>query len=107
MNSKQQLLLTARTVIANKKYWTRNSVAKTKDGAHCLVESPEARKFCAVGALMFAYPGKNFPEKEWQCLWEAAMELGYEDGPAMLNDDASHKKVMKMFDRAIEIAETR
>lgn len=107
MNSKQQLLLTARTVIANKKYWTQDCVARDKEDTMCAVESVMARKFCAVGALMFAYTGKSFPEKEWQCLREAAAELGYTDGPASLNDYASHKKVMKMYDRAIEIAGTR
>ncbi len=104
MNKDQIELLAARTLIANKKYWTRDVVARDKKGNSCDVTSPKAEQFCAVGALTFVHEGNDYPEKCWRYLHKAAQELGSTAGPATLNDEMSHAKVMQMYDRAIELA---
>lgn len=107
MNNSQQILLAARTLIARKKYWTQDAVAVDENHCGVPILHPDAKRFCAIGALTFVYEGKNdFPTKAHSFLQKAMEERGEQEDTslALFNDSHTHKEVLAVFDRAIELA---
>lgn len=108
LNQTQLKLLAARTVISNKKYWTKDMLARNDKGQHVEVTDPEACSFCAIGALVFAV-GEEIGfvgyTKPYRYLMKASQELYNNEFVSDVNDTHGHKAVLRVYDRAIELAE--
>lgn len=68
-----------------------------------------ARRCCAIGAVALSCQRLSDEWSPIRFLETAANELGFGEkvllAPAELNDSTDHATVMRMFDRAIELAE--
>lgn len=70
----------------------------------CQVHYKIGTRKCTYGALNLACKKSRDFLVEENFLFAAAQELGFRN-PTNLNDESDHATVMKMFDRAIELAE--
>lgn len=107
LNKTQLKLLAARTVISNKKYWTKDMLARNSSGHNVMVHDPSACSFCAIGALMFAVKDEHGfvgDSKAYKYLSKASKELYNNVFVSDVNDTYGHTAVMRMYDRAIELA---
>jgi hypothetical protein len=115
-------LMQARDLIKDPEHWCQGHEAETADGATARACSPEADRWCALGALIKASSEKNDAwRRDWNAilagLSQAARELGARR-PVVLqdkisvrmitrvNDFTSHAVVMRMFEMAINNALT-
>ena len=96
------ILRAARARIADPKNWTTNHFAKTRSGMHVFGDSPYAVCWCAIGALQAE--GKGYCTAEGDLLHSASRELFGSD-PEWINDNGDHPAVLRIYDRAIELAE--
>jgi len=101
-----ELLRAAQELIRDKSKWTRGAYGR--DAAGESVDDVDsitaAESFCALGAVHFV-SGDEVDEGPWfEALRRAAIIAG-ESSVVSVNDVLGHDAVMKMFDRAIEIAE--
>lgn len=95
-------LRTAKALIEDPARWCQGTAAKSATGFLVDWDSPDALQWCAYGA--FRRAGAD-TAKEWGFMWAAASALmDRYVGPSRLNDSTDHPTVMKMFDRAIELA---
>jgi hypothetical protein len=97
------ILGAARELIFNLVNWTQGRYAATAEGfeLECL-SHPDARSWCAAGALLYMSPDDP---AYWECsklLGDAAICLRGSNNFADLNDNCSHATVLRMFDLAIE-----
>ena len=105
-----ELLTQALEIISDPKRWTQHTFAKALNGANVSYLNDEAVKFCATGAIfkLVKWTGDcHVPAATW--LDEAAMQLffGTETPPGgaiYVNDYLGHAAVVRMFERAIELA---
>ena len=98
MSVKQELIKT-KALIADPKNWLQGLMASNEKGQYVPPYSPDACKFCALGALRKACT----QEGAYMKLADAAFKAGF-SGIAALNDFGLHEDVMEMFDKAIEEA---
>lgn len=131
MNNSEALLIAARTLIANKKDWTQGTEvysldSSIYDGADPRID-PLTCQFCSVGAVRFVGQGlgertvdialNRLDEAATQLYgrnkkalvkmgaWDALYDETEESLSAIdVNDSLGHKAVLKMFDKAIELA---
>lgn len=92
----------AQDLIRDPSKWTQGSFAKTKDGEE-LVNGYDAGAvcWCAYGATEFV--SGQFTSAAEDYLRVAANELG--KSVVKVNDEDGHAAVMRLYDRAIELAE--
>jgi hypothetical protein len=102
--STAEVLRAARAQIADRKRWCRGDLAQDADGGLVLPSSPDARRFCALGALSVAEGSARG--------YEAALLLNAVSGSSIvaLNDEGrwgrlAHRRVLAAYDAAIELAE--
>jgi hypothetical protein len=100
-----QIIEGALHLIADKKRWTRCSMARTSEGNPCSVWDPAAVSFCAVGAMWraaFELTGDLdvFPMVERTALQVIASN-GRADALQTLNDVEGHAAVVQMFRTAL------
>jgi len=100
----------AKAIIEKPENWTKGSFARSATGGAVPTDDPEAVCFCALGACLKSSPKGPFSDN-LQELIQAATELGSNEsdeaslrGITWINDNSGHEAVMKMFDRAIELA---
>ena len=107
-----EILRAAREKIEMPENWCQRASAFSARNTIVSVRSDEACRWCASGAIA------SLPEADgqgvtaaWGFLNEVALDFGY-DGNAesldpfvVLNDRANHPTVLRMFSRAIELAE--
>ena len=97
----------AKALIANPEHWCQGYVALDADGKPCSVKiGGPAVKRCAFGAVWTLCDFHSSGEEDF--LDDAARQMGV-DGhfPGIdLNNTRKHADVMKMFDLAIELAES-
>lgn len=102
------ILKLARARIAEREHWVVGVRACGARGGMVNPRSPRAVAWCAGGALLWAgrsqYAASVY--EAYEILEVAAIEFDYESVEE-LNDAASHVLVMRMFDRAIEMASAR
>lgn len=120
MTPRVEVLIAARALIADPKNWTQGAYARQTDqfGDYAEVLSPDAKCFCALGALARA-AGIDDPLSvnevpEYRLLQKAVGRLtgnqchfvpSVNDGYARLPDDLTpHQGVLKLYDLAIEEA---
>ena len=107
-----RVLADARNIIADRKRRLRGCEAVTEDGNECDPCGDEARRFCAVGALIrAAYELTGDHERAHNLGWQvagmiadAANLLPVEDGAwslAMLNDTRGQAAVLRAVDALI------
>lgn len=117
-----ELLAEARKRISKRRHWTQNSMARNRSGKTVPVGSPNARSFCALGALFRELPEQDFVptvDRLMGLLDEIAKSLTTtSQGPGravafslmILNDTWSddpaltHKAVLLVYDQAIREA---
>lgn len=99
-----KILRAARQRITDPKNWTRDAYARDEAGRDTYTngDCDFAVCWCAYGALGAEGSGVLTPEAD--ILFQAALEL-YEKGPVEINDALGHEAVLRVYDRAIEIAE--
>ena len=106
-----EVLTQALEIISDPERWTQHAFAKAPNGANVSYLNDEAVRFCATGAIfkLVNWTGYGFvPAVMW--LDKAAMQLflgtGTPPGGAVyVNDFLGHAAVVRMFERAIELAQ--
>lgn len=103
-----EILKAARARIAEREHWVTGIRACGPQGGRVGPRSPRAVAWCASGALVASSPPDDWLvfDLAYDILEVAAIEFGYESIEE-LNDAASHVLVIRMFDRAIELASAR
>lgn len=107
-----RVLRAARKILEDRRRWTQNAYARDKFGSPVPAYAPEAKCFCALGAMrkVLGPEGDGMPVV--RLLADAGKELGFtpigsvvdvNDGPRR----TSRTKVLAMYDRAIELAKAK
>ena len=111
MTKAADTLRAAKALIQDEARWVTGNYAVTDNGNAIGAYSPNACRFCAVGALANV-SGMSPREVELEdkflpgvFLNRAAKELG-RWSPHVINDEWGHAKVMEMYDLAISMAES-
>lgn len=101
-----EILLAARARIEPIERWTQGSSAKDALGHGVRPHSPTAVCWCAYGSLDLETPyGTHAIVAEVLRIFDsAAMEL-FGEAPHHVNDDLGHAAVLRIYDRAIALAE--
>jgi hypothetical protein len=124
-----EILKAARSKIAVARHWTKGQFARTRQGGRArLPTEPDAKCYCAVGAILAAaelpqFPSPYNPTAAGQGVRDATLLLdraiygddyfyglrGYQlqDTATKYNDrdDVTHADILATFDRAIKIGE--
>ena len=101
------LLRAAKALIDTPDKWTKGEFARTKTGRKCKVESSRATCFCSLGAIE-RIPARPFTVSALrgrQMLKDVMRRDNITIPISVFNDSATHDEVMKLFDRAIALAE--
>jgi hypothetical protein len=98
---KHQILGRALELVSDERSWTRSAIARTARDRACDVMHPDAKKFCAVGAIHRAIvelKGGIDDELAKSCVREVSdfFALPY------INDFEGRKVVIALFKRALE-----
>lgn len=105
--SEVELLMEARELISDPERWCQGHIAENDTGIEVSPLSPDAKRFCAAGSICNVMGVRHaFISNAWETLGEAASGL-FGRSVTYVNDDYSHADVLRMFDRAIEIAKAR
>jgi hypothetical protein len=92
----------AREIISDDQRWCRGSYARGKAGASISVHHPEARRFCAMGALLLAASELCSDDADAGNLaHEVANLLSPTGSLVFINDYSGHAAVLSLFDTAI------
>ena len=102
MSTVADRLRAACTRITNPSAWTRGSYARDADGKPAYASSKPPVCWCAYGALYAEGAEDECPEV--RLLRRAALEV-HASVPIDVNDDLGHAAVLRMYDRAIELAD--
>jgi hypothetical protein len=100
----KEVLIQAREKIARPGGWTRGCSARDIAGRSVLTTDPDARSWCAVGAIMGAARENG---SDWQDAFNQIHRLAVTDNPSLTvtgwNDRSgrTQDEVVALFDRAI------
>lgn len=101
------LLREARALISDPDKWTQGALARNAHGSEVAHYSPDACKWCAVGAISRVAASNNASYdtemSAYSSLVQASRRLFYSDAVGEVNDTHSHTDVLALFDRAIEL----
>lgn len=100
MMTAAEALRAAKAKIEDPGYWCKYYYARDADGKPTESFDQKACSWCALGAVLSI--GADF--HIFHYLHKAAKEYGCISAD-VLNDHSTHAQVMKMYDRAIELAE--
>ena len=98
----RRLLMNAKALIAKPENWNQNGFAKSATNRHVTIFSPQAHKFCAWGALIWAAGEDESPD-----FVDAETLLFNHDLDLVTFNDATtttHPMVMRLFNKAIKRA---
>jgi hypothetical protein len=102
-----ETLRAAKALISDPKDWLTFEYARDKAGKTVVASSPDACRFCAVGAL--AHIAKlSVKAVEHEKEFPAGVFLNKASGdraPHTINDDDGHAAVLALYDRTIELAQ--
>lgn len=97
-----EILKQAKELISDKSKHTTGQYARGLDGWNADPLSPEACKWCSIGAVIKVSGEDNVFSKSCKYLYYSQGHTNV--GVTLLNDTKPHEEVMQMFDRAIELA---
>ena len=99
-----EILIQALGIISNPERWTQGTFARDITGDSRSYLSYAAVRFCAAGAIFkcIRWDGA-FPVRAIQYLDEAALQMASSNSVGV-NDKLGHAAVIRMFERAIELA---
>ena len=95
------ILIGARELISDKTNWVRKVYALDNLGREVTPTNENACKWCSYGAIYKIAGGVDYPARH---KLRQASSILYGDTPVGVNDYQSHADVIKMFDKAIELA---
>jgi hypothetical protein len=106
----------ARAVIADPERWTRGALAVDQWGRSVETFDPAASKFCALGALDHVRPSQEEESGRFDVRFDVAFERAdvylheaatqlFCTTVAGVNDYFGYQAALRVFDRAIELAE--
>ena len=98
-----EILRAAKAKIEDPAHWCQGEYAKDALGQRASEYSDEACAWCAMGAFHTIDNGSSYDA--FRSLAKAANEIHQGWGIPNVNDNTDHATVMRMFDRAIELAE--
>ena len=101
MSAALEQLRDARALITDPAQWTEHTYARDRYGRAVDPCQPEAVCWCAYGALDRQGADECSDAREYL---RAAAEVLFDSFPACVNDDDGHAAVLRMYDRAIELA---
>ena len=111
MTDSASILRAARARIADPKNWTTEFEARDVSGREVNAGSRSARCWCALGSLRAECHAQrkdmDFARDLAETLREATNELFNCRLVAVANDHYGHSAVLKIYDRAIELAEAQ
>jgi len=99
-------LIAAKKLISKRKHWCTGSFARDAQGEGTDIEDGNTVRWCAMGALRKVTQTPILQSKMpvgFNALHKFSRKLGFV-GITNLNDNSSHKKVMEMFECAIQDA---
>lgn len=109
----QRILIGARNRITDRETWIRGNYAVNNDGVWVNPDDPSASKFCAMGAIQSSVGEESDPiysyklETTTRVVVDNIAEKKYGRSIVGVNDHSifkgiAHKRVLKVFDEAIE-----
>lgn len=99
------VLRQARELITDSERWTQNEFARDFRGTAVSPRSELAVCWCAMGAVSRVGDNKFWLRVETKRYLEIASQELFETFPERVNDTLGHEAVLRMYDRAIELAE--
>ena len=92
----------AREIISDEQHWCRGSYARGRAGAPVSINHPDARRYCAMGALMLAAQemSSDFATAE-ELVYRAAQIISPTGSLVVTNDYEGHVAVLALFDAAL------
>lgn len=98
----RQILSTARGLIQNSKTWIQNDLAKTANGESVQPWDPNAKRFCAFGALLkAAFDATGDQDVAWHFAHLATAAVLATD---QTNDDYLYESLFEVNDRQGRLA---
>src|SRR5262249_31102820 len=92
----------ARELISQPEYWCRGSYARGKGGVSVSVNDPTARRFCAMGALIFAaHELTGDVGVASELAYSAAQSISRTGSLVYINDRQGYAAVLALFDTAL------
>ena len=102
----KRLLISARALIADRNFWTKGVFARTQQGHAIAWDDVSARKWCAVGAIRRAALDLVHDRDQAERIADDVEKLvcrgRWFRSLVVINDFSSHKRVLALFDHAIE-----
>lgn len=96
------ILVLARAIIEDQGKWTTGANARDAWDEAVGPTSSKACCWCARGAVLRVMPA--YSPIPFSVLTKAGRELFHEDSTVLINDAFDHADVIRLFDRAIELA---
>lgn len=103
--SDADILREARALIEDPARWTQGALAHSKLGRAVNPEGKAAVRWCAMGALYKAADRVSDTFSVERYLIAAARDIGLPRDVDDVNDSTDRATVLRMYDRAIELAE--
>lgn len=117
--SAAEMLRAARKRIEDPDHWTTGVIARNRAGDECDPDSPAAARWCALGSIWCERKltlRSEDTDLATRFLEEAACEIrdtqpelvakrSAQPVEAQVNDELGHEATLRMYDRAIELAE--
>jgi len=103
-----ELLRAAKALIDTPEKWTIEALARDKTGLQVAICHSDAVCFCSYGAIHKIGDIKNinyWNNPMYDYVDKASELIGGQSSAATFNDSHTHEEVMKMWDKAIELAE--
>jgi hypothetical protein len=102
----KRLLISARALIADRSFWTKGVFARTLQGHAIAWDDASARKWCAVGAIrrvaLDLVHDRDHAERIADDVEKLVCHGRWFRSLVVINDFSSHKRVLSLFDKAIE-----
>jgi hypothetical protein len=94
----------AREIISDEQHWCRGSYARGKAGISVAVNDPEARRYCAMGALLLAASELSSNDATASSLaYDIAKIVSPTGSLVFVNDHYGHSAVLSLFDVAAAV----
>lgn len=104
----KEVLIQARELISDERRWTVRSLARDKYGNSVPVSSPGATCWCSAGALSrVILENGNNDATVYTRIKDLLRKAISGESYVAFNDSRTHEEVLKMFDKAIELASTK
>jgi hypothetical protein len=105
--STAEILKAAKALIADPERWTVREYAIKADSSPAWGYETDACKWCALGALQYVLLSRVTGGTQPRLLLDSVANGLHDEGVTGVNDDLGHAAVMRMYDKAIELAEER